>query len=175
MLPRRRNIEAKYRCNDILAVFHRARTLGAEEAGILHQSDHFFEAPHGRLKLRQFGDGGAELISYVREDVPAAKGSDYCIYATGAPDDLSAVLTHCLGSRGVVNKTRRLLLWRNTRIHLDDVVGLGTFVELETVIRGQSDTEARAELGEAADALGLDNQALVSCAYLDLLAQASTP
>jgi adenylate cyclase class IV len=135
----------------------------------MRQSDHFFEAPLGRLKLRQGGDGRAELIGYVREDIAAAKGSDYYVYATGAADELMGVLAHCLGSKGVVSKTRTLLLWRNTRIHLDEVDDLGTFVELETVVHGQDDGEARGELGKVADALGLGNEALVPFAYLDLL------
>ena len=172
-LPRR-NIEAKYRCDDLLAVLGRAKSLGAKDAGVVRQSDRFFEATFGRLKLRQIGDGRAELISYVRQDVAAAKGSDYCIYHTAAPEELAGVLAHCLESRGVVQKARTLLLWRNTRIHLDEVDGLGTFVELETVIHEQNEHSARDELKQIAGALVLSDEDLMSEAYIDLLAAAKS-
>jgi predicted adenylyl cyclase CyaB len=68
-----------------------------------------------------------------------------------------------------VRKRRRLLLLEHTRIHLDEVEGLGSFVELETVLSGQSEAEAHRELERIAAALGLDPEARVSAAYIDLL------
>jgi predicted adenylyl cyclase CyaB len=68
-----------------------------------------------------------------------------------------------------VRKTRRLYLHRATRIHLDEVDGLGTFVELETVITDQSDREGQAELDEIATALGLRVEDRVAVPYVELL------
>lgn len=164
-----RNIELKCRCEDLDEVRQRALGLGAQEAGLLEQTDLLFRAPNGRLKLRLFGDGTGELIAYQRPDLPGARGSDYEIHSTTDPASLRRVLEAAFELEGVVRKQRRLLLVRHTRIHLDQVEQLGSFVELETVLREQSEAEARAELTEIAAALGLNNLPPIPGAYLDLL------
>ena len=169
MSVRRRNIEIKCRCVDLDAVRRRAEALGARDAGVLRQTDTFFEAPHARLKLRDFGDGTAELISYRRPDTPAARGSDFIVCPVSAPAPLGEALAYALGVTSIVKKTRHLFLHRATRIHLDDVDGLGTFVELETVMSGQSDREGHAELDEIAAALGLGVADRVPVPYIELL------
>jgi predicted adenylyl cyclase CyaB len=78
-------------------------------------------------------------------------------------------LAYALGVTGVVTKTRHLFLHRATRIHLDDVEGLGAFVELETVMSGQSDRDGHAELEEIAAALGLRPDDRVAIPYVELL------
>ena len=47
-------------------------------------------------------------------------------------------LDAALGTTVVVAKRRRLFIWEDVRIHLDEVEGLGTFVELEA--RGRRGT-----------------------------------
>jgi adenylate cyclase class IV len=91
MNARRRNVEVKAQCNDLAVVRARAEGLGARDAGILHQRDTFFMAQHARLKLREFGDGRAELISYARPDVATARGSDYVLAPIDRPADVRAV------------------------------------------------------------------------------------
>ena len=51
------------------------------------------------------------------------------------PESLKSTLSLALGVRGVVRKTRYLYLVGQTRIHLDDVEGLGHFMELEVVMQ----------------------------------------
>ena len=85
------------------------------------------------------------------------------------PARLEAVLTRSLGVRGVVEKTRRLYLWRHTRIHLDEVEGLGRFVELETVANRISLDEAEREAREVIEFLGLDPSTFLDRPYLELL------
>jgi adenylate cyclase class 2 len=166
----RRNIEVKARCENLAATRARAEALGARDAGLRHQRDTFFTAPHARLKLREFGDGRAELISYVRSDVAKARGSDYVVAVIDRPMAVRAALEHALGVTCTVTKTRHLFLLRATRIHLDEVEGLGSFVELETVIDGQSDEEAHEELRTIANGLGIDASAFVAVPYAELLA-----
>jgi len=167
-----RNLEVKARCEDLETARVRAERLGARAAGTFAQRDIFFATPAGRLKLRVSDDGGAaELIGYRRADVPRARASDYLVYRTVDPDALHAVLADALGPAGVVEKRRRLYLYGHTRIHLDEVRGLGTFVELETVLDGQPEAVARAELDAVGAALGLDAAAFVAGAYVDLQAE----
>lgn len=153
-----RNLELKFRCADLDAVRQRALALGAVDSGTLHQHDTFFPAPLGRLKLRDFGTGQGELIAYRRPDATEVRGSDYLLAATSDPDSL----------RRALEFARRLLLWRHTRIHLDEVEALGSFVELETVIAGQPEAEARQELERVVAALELPASDRIASAYVDL-------
>lgn len=168
MAEPKRNIELKCRCADLGAILPRALALGAEDRGFLHQKDTFFRAPKARVKLREVGDR-AELISYRRSDAPEARGSDYVVAPVADPALMALLLEHGLGAGGVVRKVRHLLLYRHTRIHLDDVEGLGTFVELETVLLGIGEEEGRRELSEVASALGLRPEDAVARPYVDLL------
>ena len=56
------------------------------------------------------------------------------------PALLKAALTAALGVRRVVDKRREIFLADNVRIHLDDVAGLGTFLEFEAVLDGATTT-----------------------------------
>ena len=164
-----RNLEIKCRCEDLGVMRARAGRLGARDMGSLEQADTFFAASDGRLKLRDFGNGSGELIAYRRPDSLHVRGSDYHIYPTADPERLAGVLREALGVPGRVRKRRHLFLLEHTRIHLDEVEGLGSFVELETVLSSQSEEEARAELQRIAAALELRPEDRVAVSYVDLL------
>ena len=115
------------------------------------------------------GDGHGELISYRRPDTREARGSDYFVYPVADPALLRATLEHALVSGGAVRKRRHLFLYRHTRIHLDEVEGLGAFVELETVMTGQSEHEGHAELAHVAEALALKPEDAIPQPYVELL------
>jgi predicted adenylyl cyclase CyaB len=77
------------------------------------------------------------------------------------------------GEKTIVKKTRTLIIAGRTRIHLDDVKNLGTFVELEVVL-GDEETSSSGEK-EASDLmikLGIPENTLIEGAYADLLEQA---
>lgn len=46
-------------------------------------------------------------------------------------NEMNELLTEALGKNGFVKKVRRLYLVGQTRIHIDNVEGLGDFMELE--------------------------------------------
>ena len=78
------------------------------------------------------------------------------------------------GIRGVVRKTRYLYLVGQTRIHLDDVEGLGQFMELEVVLEdGQSDADGQVIAEGLMTALGVESGDLIDGAYMDLLEKPS--
>jgi predicted adenylyl cyclase CyaB len=54
---------------------------------------------------------------------------------------------------------------------LDEVEGLGSFVELETVLSGIDETEGRKELSEVAEALGLRSEDSIAKPYVELLGE----
>jgi predicted adenylyl cyclase CyaB len=134
------------------------------------QEDTFFSTARGRLKLRVTHPGGSSLIFYEREDSPGPKPSSYMVYPVADPGRLRAVLAACLGVRGVVRKQRRLYMIGNTRVHLDDVEGLGTFVELEVMLRDGESADAGMVVARGLMArLGIEEGDLVKGAYMDLL------
>lgn len=175
-----RNIEIKARLPEgVEALLPRARALADGEPERIDQDDQFFAAPQGRLKLRRFADGRAELIHYHRPDSPDARASDYVrvpVADAVAADALALALTRALGTLGRVRKCRWLLLAGQTRIHLDRVEGLGDCMELEVVLRdGQTDADGVAIAEGLMQRLGLAAAPRVAAAYLDLLRAAPSP
>lgn len=169
-----RNIEIKARIDGVEALLPRARAVAGGEPVLIEQDDSFFAAPHGRLKLRRFADGSAELIHYHRPDTGQAKASDYVRVPVPDPDALAEALARACGLLGRVRKRRWLLLAGATRIHLDRVEGLGDFMELEVVLReGQGDAEGAAVAEALMAELGLAGAPRLAGAYLDLLAVTS--
>lgn len=167
-----RNIEIKVRIASVEALLPRARALADLDAELLEQDDSFFTVPHGRLKLRDFGDGHAELIHYHRPDRPQARASDYVRVPVADPEALREALTRACGSAGCVRKRRWLLRVGQTRVHLDRVEGLGDFMELEVVLRdGQSDDDGCAIAERLMQRLGLGFAPRIAGAYVDLLSK----
>ena len=164
------NIEIKARCTDPGAVRRRLAQLGIPLACRMRQVDTYFTVPHGRLKLREIDGGEAQLIQYHRPDSTDARASDYVIVPVPVPASLTEALARALGVRTVVDKQRELYLWRHTRIHLDEVAGLGSFLELETVVTDQTHDEAERECREVQAALEIREEGLVAGSYSDLLA-----
>lgn len=168
-----RNIEIKARIASVEALLPRAQALAGGAPELIVQDDSFFTVPHGRLKLREFADGGAELIHYHRADSAAAKASDYVRVPVPDAAALRETLARACGLQGRVRKQRWLLLAGATRIHLDRVEGLGDFMELEVVLQdGQSDAEGAAVAEALMCALGLADAQRLCGAYLDLQAHA---
>jgi predicted adenylyl cyclase CyaB len=141
---------------------------------MLYPQKCYLPVPTGRLKLRILGDRHGELIHYHRSDVAGPKTSNYTIAPTSDPAALKAILTSALGVIGVVRKRRRLYRIGQTRIHLDEVEGLGQFVELEVVLRSdQTEDEGTRIARHLMDRLGIAGDQLVEGAYIDLLADGS--
>jgi predicted adenylyl cyclase CyaB len=171
-----RNIEIKARIDSVEALLPQALALaGSAAAERIAQDDTFFTVASGRLKLRQFEDGSAELIHYHRPDTLQAKASDYVRVPVPDAAALRTALARACGLRGRVVKTRRLVMVGRTRIHLDRVQGLGDFIELEVVLAdGESDAHGVAEAEALMRALGLAAAPREAAAYLDLLGGAAT-
>jgi predicted adenylyl cyclase CyaB len=169
-----RNVEIKARLRDAAAVRRRAEELAGGLPEVIAQTDTFFHAPHGRLKLREFANGAGELIHYERPDAAGPKESRYTVARVERADPLRRALTDALGIRCVVRKTRTLLMVGQTRIHLDQVEGLGAFLELEVVLRPEQDAaDGERIAGDLMRRLGIEAGNLVAGAYADLLMSGS--
>jgi homotetrameric cytidine deaminase len=171
LTPPRRNVEIKARDADAARTLERALALGASDEGVLVQRDTYFGQARGRLKLREQEGGTAQLIAYERPDSEDARTSAYRLAEVSDPLALRMALDAALGTRVVVDKRRRLLLYENVRIHLDEVEGLGAFVELEAVANAESDLAREHELvARLRDELALGEP--VAASYSDLLLDA---
>jgi predicted adenylyl cyclase CyaB len=164
------NIEIKARARDFNGIRSRAEALADTAVEVIAQEDTFFMVEQGRLKLRVRNPDAAQLIYYERPDQGSPKRSDYQIFETGDPEGLKLTLARALGVRGTIRKTRYLYLVGQTRVHLDDVEGLGQFMELEVVMRpGQADADGQRIARDLMSKLGVDPSDLLEGAYMDLL------
>lgn len=164
------NVEIKARLTDVPRTHALVAAISDTAPQTLRQRDTFFGCAHGRLKLREPGEGQAELIFYTRPDAAAARESDYEITSVADPERLRGVLSRALGVTQTVVKTRVLYLVGQTRVHLDAVDGLGDFLELEVVLRpGQDGAQGEAIAAELMDKLGIRDGDLCPAAYADML------
>lgn len=180
MAPARRNLELKVACTCDEMTACRQAVVSASLPIVAHlvQRDTYFRVPAGRLKMRRIADEGdgavrhsAELIAYDRPTTADSRWSDYTLdrLSPDQADAREATLRASPGILVIVTKRRDLALWGATRIHFDEVDGLGSFIELETVLTGQSEAAARREHETVIRALRLDRLPVVAGSYSDLL------
>ncbi|MGD8440660.1 MAG: class IV adenylate cyclase [Holophagae bacterium] len=165
-----RNVEIKARLRDRETVEKIVRSLADHGPELIVQEDVFFFCENGRLKLRSFVDGRGELIFYRRRDAAGPASSDFVKVATDHPVALRELLAAALGISGTVRKRRTLYLIGQTRVHLDEVEGLGDWIELEVVLRADQSPDEGARIADALMSdLRLRESDLVAEAYVDLL------
>jgi len=147
-----------------------ARQIATNRPGTQQQVDTYFHCRDGRLKLREIDALPALLVWYVRDDQKGPKPSDYFLVPVSNPQTLKQALTAALGVRGVVRKRREIFLYHNVRIHLDEVAGLGSFLEFEAVLGPQVDDAAgRVQLDELLERFAVDPADLLSGSYADMI------
>ena len=169
-----RNVELKARDHDPARTLERALALGADDRGEIRQRDTYFSRARGRLKLREQETGGSplwdELIEYSRANSVDARTSTYRRVPVADAAPLREALDAAYGTLGTVTKRRRLLLWEGVRIHLDDVEGLGSYLELEAVAEVGSDlSDEHDKVARLRAELGVEDEDLVATSYSDLL------
>ncbi len=179
-----RNIEIKAVCDDLGRVRATAQELAAKAAGLEEQCDTYFKTARGRLKLRRrllrtVGHGAEEeqfeLIWYQRPDSTTAKGSNYHLTRVIDGAELRRLLADGMGILVEVRKRRTVYLWRDVRIHLDEVEQLGSFIELEAIVDVSCDeTSAHAKIDHLCEALEILPDQLIDVSYSDLLLSANS-
>ncbi len=163
-------VEIKARCTQAQSVLDYLCTHGADLRGIDHQTDTYFQVPHGRLKLRE-GRIENALIYYERVEQESAKQSHVLLTKTPSDSALKAQLTQALGVLVVVKKRREIAFIDNVKFHIDSVEGLGHFVEIEAIDTegtiGQEQLLTQCQSFQAE--LGIQPHDLVAKSYSDLL------
>jgi adenylate cyclase class 2 len=137
-----KNLELKIRCGSFTKIKKSLNEINAEFNGNLFQKDIYYKISKGLLKLR-IENGRQSLIKYLRDEKGKDRWSDFQVldFSEG---DAEEVLRQIFNIEAIVEKKRLLYMYDNTRIHLDEVKGLGKFLELETlVLSGLSDAKKR--------------------------------
>ena len=165
------NLEIKARCSNLSAARERAARIATDHLGIDHQVDTYFQTRKGRLKLRESSLSGGQLVPYLRPDVNGPRWSRYRVIPVDDPASLKALLTEILGPHRVVEKDREIFLYENVRIHLDRVVNLGTFLELEAVSESgdEADPAQQEKVAYLMKELGIESRDLLATSYEELV------
>jgi predicted adenylyl cyclase CyaB len=166
-----KNIELKVavdKFDDIVDVLKKIRS---KHKGKLHQVDTYYKSKSGRIKIREINRHRFELISYHRPDEANSKISDYNIIPLkkNQVESLKAALSSTLGEKNIVKKDRDLWIYKNTRIHLDNVHHLGKFLELETVVKDSDMEQFRKEHEEIINLLHLSRYKKCRRSYGELV------
>lgn len=163
------NIEIKARAADWAAQLKKGLEL-ADRTERLAQADTFFNCSNGRLKLREQRGGEDYLVFYRRAGVRGPKASVYTLVPVPDAAKTRRSLSRLLGVTKKVFKKRLVCHAGRTRIHFDEVRGLGRFIELEVVLGpGESAAAGRREAAGLMKALGIKKADLMAGAYADLL------
>jgi adenylate cyclase, class 2 len=124
------NVEVKVKYAHLEAVEKTLLAHNARFVGTDHQTDKYYNVPNGRLKIRR-GNIENQLIFYRRNESADLKQSE--IVLLPIDDKLEFVLDNILSTSVVVKKARKIFFINNAKFHLDEVEGLGRFVEIEII------------------------------------------
>jgi predicted adenylyl cyclase CyaB len=164
------NIEIKARCDKPEKIRSILRSNKAKYRGKDHQVDTYFKVANGRLKLRE-GSIENYLIYYQRENKEGPKQSDITLYKTSPGSSLKDILAGSLGILVVVDKQREIYFIDNVKFHIDQVKGLGSYLEIEAIDEDGSigKKQLLQQCKRCVRMLGIKEKDLISNSYSDLL------
>ncbi len=164
------NIEIKAKCIDPTRIRSYLQNHPAEFKGTDHQTDTYFNVPSGRLKLRE-GNIENNLIFYERHNQAGPKQSHFHLVKIEDAAALKEVLAKSNGIKVIVEKRREIFYINNVKFHIDEVPGLGTFVEIEAgnVLADLSAAALQAQCDHYMKEFGIKEGDLVEISYSDML------
>lgn len=164
------NIEIKAGCRDPGRVRRFLQENKASFKGVDEQVDTYFQTNHGRLKLRE-GNIENNLIYYERPNEPGPKGSHFNLVKIEDATGLKEVLTKSMGIKVVVKKKREIYYIGNVKFHIDEVDGLGSFVEIEAgnVFADLSREQLQEQCDHYVQALDIKETDMLDRSYSDMV------
>lgn len=166
-----KNLELKVALEDFDTIFKSLASLGVKESDIKYQIDTYFLVGKKRLKLRCM-DGESNLIFYSRPDIQGSRISRYYVFALTNRQKavIEKFFSTFFTAKAIVIKKRILYKYKHTRIHLDEVKSLGSFLELETVFdRKEPQYDFYHEHNTIIDTLKLLQYKKIKSSYSDLI------
>lgn len=170
-------VERKYRVPDLSAIRAKIHALGALAFTIgNHERDIFFDHPDRRLErnnqhqsLRQMKPSGRVLW------ISKGPGPDECVAMDLSEIDKASEMLRSIGFEEVMtlSKDRDIyFLGDDVHVTLDDVAGLGTFVELAAMTDDEAQLEHFSQvICKTASRLGLGSNELETQSYRAMLSQ----
>ena len=159
------NLELKIKVESHTQLLKLLKGMNAKNEGVLLQKDIYYKVKEGLLKLRVEG-GTYTLIKYLRDEKGRRWSNYELLKLTGKNPE--KYLSDILEVTAVVEKKRKLYLYDNTRIHLDEVKNLGKFLELETLLVGDR-RDAQKRFSKVVELLELDLSSQIRSSYKTLL------
>ena len=167
-----KNLEIKAYCLDLEKTESIVKEIATEYLGLDTQKDTYFFTKKGRFKLRESSLSGSYLIPYLRPNQTEAKLSKYAKIDIQAAETVKSLFEQLLGIQIIVKKKRAIYLYENVRIHLDEVEGLGTFIEFEAVFDDKDDFDEekqKEKVDYLMQKLDVKKEMLIAVSYENLL------
>jgi|SRR3989344_1197527 len=161
------NFEVKTRVLNFKENLKKVQDIGAVYKETMNQTDYYFQIGTKKEKIREINSKEICLITYKRLEKNGRKDSNYTIKTLPLEKKKSLLKQKPLLC--LVNKTRQLWMYKNTRIHIDNVVGLGNFIELETVVKDISKDQGLDEFKEVVNKLEINLKKTEPSSYSDLI------
>ena len=163
------NVEIKAKCSNPQKIKNILFSLNAKYVGLDHQIDTYFIVNHGRLKLRE-GNIENNLIHYDRENISGPKTSNCLLYKSNPDSSLKEILVKSLGIFKIIEKKREIFFIGNVKIHLDEVKGLGSFVEIEAISKNGdfSKEQLLSQCNHFLEIFEIKHDDLIPCSYSDM-------
>jgi adenylate cyclase class 2 len=164
------NIEIKARCANPGIVRGYLLANKADFKGVDEQTDTYFNVLNGRLKLRE-GNIENNLIFYERDNNAGPKSSHFNLVRIDDAAGLKAVLEKALGCKVIVTKRREIYYINNVKFHIDEVPGLGSFLEIEAgnVLADLSREQLQEQCEMYLQAFDIRPDDLIDVSYSDML------
>ena len=168
-------VEAKFAVRDPGEVRARLDRQGVHMARRQQEHDVYYNAPHRDFAktdeaLRVRYDDAGVTVTYKgpKIRVGSAKAREEFNLAVASGETLESILSR-LGFRRAasVSKTREFYEMGDVTVTLDDVEGLGTFIEIEILTESDREDAAR-RIGVTAKGLGVDGPPIYT-SYLEML------
>jgi len=168
-------VEAKFAVRDPAGFRARIRQQGVGLAGRRQERDVYYNAPHRdygetdeALRVRYDDTGVTLTYKGPKIHVGSAKAREEFNLKVASGETLEAILSRAGFLRSAeVTKVREFYDIGDATITLDDIEGLGTFVEIE-ILTEEGGEDAARRIGAIADELGVDGPPIYT-SYLEML------
>jgi adenylate cyclase, class 2 len=164
------NIEIKARCANPDRIRKYLVGHHAVFKGVDHQTDTYFNVQQGRLKLRE-GNIENNLIYYERNNHAGPRSSVFRLIKMEQPLELKEILVSSLGIKTIIRKKREIYFLHNVKFHLDEVEGLGTFMEIEAgnLTADIPEESLRMQCDHYIKELGIRHGDMIDVSYSDMI------
>ncbi len=166
------NVEIKSRCKNSKFIKSILEGENAVCKGCDHQIDTYFDAKQGRMKLRE-GNVENSLIYYERDNKAESRESRIILEKLAKASNIGAILKEALIPKIVVDKQRHIYFIDNIKFHIDEVEGLGDFIEIEAIDETGTFTseELKAQCDLWIKKFDLEKKDFMNLSYSDLVGE----